>query len=67
MSDESEVEKIILKWIKRRKRILDVGCGDGRLLIELVKIKTIFQNCDVWTLTYSLQLSTWKDTGSVTE
>lgn len=37
MSDEYEIEKIILNNGLRHKKILDVGCGDGRLLIELAK------------------------------
>lgn len=37
MFDEREVENFILKRGVTRKKILDVGCGDGGLLIELAE------------------------------
>lgn len=33
-------EKIIYRWIKKNSRVLDLGCGDGRLLFDL-KIKGV--------------------------
>lgn len=38
MSDEHMVEDFILKRGATRKRILDVGCGGGELLIKLAKV-----------------------------
>jgi len=37
MSDEHILEDFILKHGENHKKILDVGCGDGELLIELAR------------------------------
>lgn len=37
MSNEHMIENFILNRVKNHQRILDVGCGDGELLIKLAK------------------------------
>ncbi|MCK4335638.1 MAG: class I SAM-dependent methyltransferase [Candidatus Aenigmarchaeota archaeon] len=37
MSDEDVMEDFILERGENRKKILDVGCGDGKLLIKLAE------------------------------